>query len=156
MTIRTATGGDLAAIRALYQQLDTHAVESQPQHFRRRERSDEYLLGLIEDENSDFLLAELEGEIVGFSQISFRWTKDIPVLVPCKYAYINDFVMREGLRGQGIGGALMEASKAWGKARGGEYLRLSVLPDNLGAQRFYARHGMLPQMVTMEAKLSDR
>jgi len=156
MTIRTATDGDLAAIRALFWQLDTHAVESQPQHFCRGERSDEFLLGLIEDENSDFLLAELEGEIVGFSQISFKWTKDIPVLVPCKFAHINDLVVREGLRGQGIGGALMEASKDWARAREAEYLRLSVLPDNWGAQRFYAGHGLLPQMVTMEARLSDR
>ena len=93
MTIRTATSDDLAAIRALFYQLDTHAVQSQPQHFRRAERPDEYLL------------------------------------------------------------RLMEASKAWGKARGAQYLRLSVLPDNLGAQRFYARHGLVPQMVTMEGAL---
>ncbi|MCL2300805.1 MAG: GNAT family N-acetyltransferase [Firmicutes bacterium] len=158
MTIRTAihSSGDLAAIRALYWQLDTHAVQSQPQHFRRGERSDEFLLGLIEGENSDFLLAELDGEIAGFSQVSLKWTSDIPVLVPCKFGYLNDFVVREDLRGQKIGTALMAASKAWARARGGEYLRLSVLPDNLGAQRFYARHGLLPQMLTMEAALSDK
>jgi len=156
MIIRPATnaGEDLSAIRALYWQLDTHAVASQPWHFQRGERSAEYLLGLIDDENSDFLLAELDSEIVGFSLIAMKEVKDIPVLVPGKYAYIMDFVVREDLRGKGIGGTLMEASKAWARARGGEFLRLSVLPDNLGAQRFYARHGLVPQMITLESKLS--
>ena len=158
MTIRPATsaGEDLAAIRALFWQLDTHAVASQPQHFQRGERSAAYLLGLIEGENSDFLLAEQDGEVIGFSLIFFKWSSDIPVLVPSKFAYIQDFVVREGLRGLGIGSALMEASKAWGRARGAQYLRLSVLPDNLRAQRFYARHGLDVQMVTMESALSDK
>jgi len=153
MTIRTATGEDLAAIRALFWQLDTHAIESQPWHYCRGERADEYLLGLIEDENADFLLAERNGEIVGFSQLSFKWTRDIPVLVPCKFAYIQDFVVREDLRGQGIGAALMEASKDWARARGAGYLRLGVLAGNLGAQRFYARHGLAPQAITMEGEI---
>jgi len=153
LSIRPATGEDLAIIRALFWQLDTHAIQSQPWHFCRGERTDEYLLSLIEDENSDFLLAELDGEAAGFSLLFFRWTKDIPVLVPCEFAYIQDFVVREDLRGQGIGAALMEASKAWARVRGAGYLRLSVLPDNLGAQRFYARHGLAPQMITMEGEI---
>ena len=153
MNIRPATGKDLAAIRALFWQLDTHAIESQPQHFQRGERTDEYLLELIEDEHSDFLLVELDGEIVGFSLLFFKWTKDISLLVPCKYAYIQDFVVREDLRGQSLGGQLMEASKDWARTRGAGYLRLSVLPDNLGAQRFYARHGLVPQMITMEGEI---
>ena len=153
MTIRSAIGEDLAVIRALFWQLDTHAIESQPQHFRRGERTDEYLLSLIEDENSDFLLVELDGEAVGFSLLFFKWTKDISLLVPCKFAYIQDFIVREDLRGQGIGTALMEASMDWARARSAGYLRLSVLPDNLGAQRFYARLGLVPQMITMEVEI---
>ena len=153
MTIRPAAGTDLAVIRALFFQLDTHAVLSQPQHFQRGERADSYLMELINGEDSDFLLAEREGEVVGFSLLFAKETKDIPVLVPCKYAYIQDFVVREDCRGQGVGARLMDASKEWAARRGAQYLRLSVLPDNVGAQRFYARHGLAPEMITMECGL---
>ena len=148
-----AAASQVPAIRALFRQLDSHAVQSQPQHFRRGDRTEEYLLGLIDGEDSDFLLAELEGETVGFSLLFMKEVKDIPVLVPGKYAYIQDFVVREDCRGRGIGTRLMEASKEWARQRGALYLRLSVLPDNTDAQRFYARHGLAVQMVSMECGL---
>ena len=153
MDIRPAVKKDIASIHALFWQLDTHAVQSQPQHFQRGERSNEYLLGLINGENSDFLLAEDGGEIIGFSLLFEKTISDIPVLVPGKIGYIQDFVVREDCRGRGVGTRLMEASKEWAARRGAQYLRLSVLPDNTGAQRFYARHGLAMQMLTMESEL---
>jgi len=139
MIIRVATLDDLDAIKELFQELDTDAINSQPEHFQRGERTTDYLSGIINDDISVFLLAE---EIKGLS-----------LLVPCKYAYLQDFIVKENFRNKGIGSQLLIESKKWAKIHGMEYLRLSVLPNNKNAQRFYARHGLSEQMITMECPL---
>lgn len=153
MQIRKAGPLDIKAIRALFWDLDSGAIAWQPEHFQQGERDCAYMTGLIEDEMSDFLLAVAGDQVLGFSLLLQKKTADLSLLVPCSFAYIQDFVVREGYRGQGIGSALMDASKAWAKERGLSYLRLSVLPQNEGAQRFYARHGLHVQMISMEYPL---
>jgi ribosomal protein S18 acetylase RimI-like enzyme len=153
MIIRKATVDDIESINKLFYELDTGAIEMQPEHFKRGSRSFEYLSGLIEDEKSDFLLAVVDNDIIGFSLLFSKETADISLLVPCKYAYIQDFVVAEKYRNKGIGSVLMEESKRWAKERRMDYLRLSVIPANKDAQRFYARHGLTEQMITMEYSL---
>ncbi len=45
------------------------------------------------------------------------------------------------LRGQGLGGALLEAAMAEAARRGAAAMFLEVSADNHGAQRLYERHG---------------
>ncbi len=153
MKIREATKQDIEPVQALFTQLDTHAITSQPEHFRPAKRSEEYLLEIINGENSDFLLVEQNGQVIAFASISIKDTPDVPVLIPFRYTYIMDFVVREDWRNQGIGGRLMESIKIWAQERGATRLRLGVLPDNLGAQHFYVENGFYPQMITMEATI---
>ena len=155
MIIRKATVEDIDSINRLFYELDTGAIDMQPEHFQRGSRSIEYLSGLIEDEKSDFLIAIHDDEVVGFSLLFTKETANISLLVPCKYAYIQDFVVAEKQRNKGIGTVLMDESKRWASERQMDYLRLSVIPANKDAQRFYARHGFIEQMVTMECPLHD-
>ena len=122
-------------------------------HFQRGERTFEYLAGIINDEKSDFLVSEINSEIVGFSLIYEKEVKGLSLLVPCKYTYIQDFIVKRKYRNQGIGSKLIDKSKEWAKNHKSEYLRLSVLPDNKDAQHFYTRHGLYEQMITMECSL---
>ncbi len=151
--VRPATIWDISAVVDLFWELDTGAIASQPEHFQRGERSVEYLSGIINGEKSDFLVADEGGEIVGFSLLYEKEVKGLSLLVPCRYAYIQDFVVKGSCRNRGIGSQLMTESKSWAKRRGLDYLRLSVLPDNVDAQRFYRRHGLCEQMISMECKL---
>jgi len=155
MTIRKAAVGDIDSINRLFYELDTGAIDMQPEHFQRGSRSFEYLSGLIEDEKSDFLLVVIDDEVIGFSLLFTKETANISLLVPCKYAYIQDFVIVENQRNKGIGTILMDESKRWARERHMDYLRLSVIPANKDAQRFYARHGLIEQMITMECSLHD-
>jgi ribosomal protein S18 acetylase RimI-like enzyme len=153
ITTRSATPDDFADIRRLFYALDTGAIESQPEHFQRGERGDEYLCEITRSGKSDFILAIYHGEVVGFSLIYIKEVKGLSLLVPCAYAYIQDFVVAENHRNKGVGAKLLEESKRWGKARGAQYLRLSVLPDNEAGRRFYLRNGLDQQMITMECSL---
>jgi len=151
--IRKAEVKDIEAINALFYELDTDAINMQPQHFKRGTRPAEYLAGLITGENSEFLLAAVGENVIGFSLLFEKKTPDIDLLVPCKFGYIQDFVVSKDYRGMGVGSLLMEMSKKWAKDRGLAYIRLSVLPENKDAQRFYARHGLNMQMFSMEGVL---
>lgn len=153
MNIRRATKNDLVEINKLFLELDQHGAKAQPAHFKIGERTEEYLLGIINSDNSDFLLAILENTIVGFSLVFEKEVKGISSLVPCTYAYLQDFIVKEEYRNRGIGTKLFEASKQWAKDRHMEYFRLTVLPTNESGIRFYKRHGLMGYMLTMECPL---
>ncbi len=155
MIIRKAAIDDIDVINKLFYELDSDAINMQPEHFQRGSRSFDYLFGLINGEKTEFLLAVIDKDIIGFSLIFEKVTPNINLLVPCKYAYIQDFIVSANYRNKGVGTKLMDESKLWAKNRGMDYLRLSVLPDNKDAQRFYSRHGLCEQMITMECVIRD-
>jgi ribosomal protein S18 acetylase RimI-like enzyme len=153
MDIRKAAANDIPEINQLFWELDTDAIKYQPEHFQRSDRTEDYLMEIIKSEKSDFLVAILDNEILGFSLLYEKEVKGLSLLIPCKYAYIQDFIVKEKYRNRGIGTQLFEASKQWAKERNMEYLRLSVFPTNDSGIRFYKRHGLLKQMLTMECSL---
>ncbi len=150
MNIRQATAGDIAAIVKLFWELDTGSIREQPEHFQRGERTHDYLTAIINGEKSDFLLATLDEQVIGFALLYEREVKGLSLLVPCTYAYVQDFVVAQAHRNRGVGSLLLAASKQWASAHGLDYLRLAVLPQNMDARRFYARNGLYEQMITME------
>lgn len=153
MDIRKAVANDIPEINQLFWELDTDAIKYQPEHFQRSERTEDYLVEIIESQKSDFLVAVLYNEVVGFSLLYEKEVKGLSLLIPCKYAYLQDFIVKEKYRNRGIGTQLLEASRQWAKERGMEYLRLSVFPANDSSIRFYKNHGLLEQMLTMECSL---
>lgn len=153
MIIRSATEKDIEAIKQLFWELDTDAIKHQPEHFQRGDRNDESLMEMINGPKSQFLLAELHDEVVGFSLLFEKETNGPSLLIPCRYAYMQDFIVKEIHRNCGIGTRLFEASKQWAKDRGLDYLRLSVFPSNDNGIRFYKRQGLQEQMVSMECHL---
>jgi ribosomal protein S18 acetylase RimI-like enzyme len=151
--IRRATKLDIEDIIKLFLLLDKDGSKYQPEHFNIGERTNEYLLEIINIPISDFLLFILDNKIIGFSLLYQKETKGLSFLIPCKYAYLQDFVVKEEYRNHGYGTQLFEASKQWAKDNGMDYLRLSVFPSNDSGIRFYKRHGLIDQMLTMECPL---
>lgn len=153
MVIRKAAKDDIDAIKKLYWLLDTDAVNFQPEHFVRAERSEDFILSIIENDKSDFLTIEEDNEVIGFSFIKQNETASISCLKKQQYAYIQDFVIAEAYRDRGYGSKLLEASKDWSRQRGLEFLKLSVFPQNEKGITFYERHGLKETMRTMECDL---
>lgn len=154
MKFRQATTNDFEVIKNLFWELDSSSIEQQPEHFQRGERSKEYLNEIIDNENSDFLLCIIDKKIIGFSLIFIKEVKGLSLLIPCTYAYIQDFIITESFRNNGYGSLLMNVSKEWGKNHGADYLRLSVIPKNKSGIRFYNKNGLSEQMITMECEIN--
>lgn len=151
--IRKATENDLDSINQLFYELDTCSIEQQPEHFQRGERTKAYLCDIVNGKNTVFLLGVADNRIIGFSLLYLKEVNGPNLLVPCRYAYIQDFIVTKEYRNRGLGKQLMDASKEWAKINGAEYLRLSVIPKNVDGLRFYFKNGLSEQMITMECRL---
>lgn len=156
MEIRCAAITDIDRIKELFWELDSDAIKAQPEHFQRGERTVEYLSDLINDVKSDFLLAIMDSNVIGFSLLFEKEVKGMSLLTPCKYTYIQDFIITKIYRNKGYGTKLLEASKQWAEDHDSEYLRLSVIPNNSDAILFYEHNGMAEQMITMECPLNKK
>jgi GNAT superfamily N-acetyltransferase len=77
--------------------------------------------------------AWLDGGLVGFATLywSHSSTRAADVVL------MNDLFVREGVRGGGVGRALIEASLEEARRRGAELLEWYTAPDNAVAQRLY-------------------
>ena len=76
---------------------------------------------------AESLLADLDGRIIGVVVADDDWIEDLWVAEDC--------------RGQGVGSRLLAAGERQIAGRGHEQGYLRVVAENLGARRFYARHG---------------
>jgi GNAT superfamily N-acetyltransferase len=76
---------------------------------------------------AESLLADLDGRIIGVMVADDDWIADLWVAEDC--------------RDQGVGGLLLAAGERHIAGRGHEQGYLRVVAENLGARRFYARHG---------------
>lgn len=153
MKIRPATKADLHSIKDLYLVLDADAVHYQPRSFAFAERPDDFVLGIIDGEKSDFLVAELEGRVVGFALLQEKETPNLSCLRKLRFVYVLDLVISKECRSKGFGEALMQAAKGWGRERRLDLLRLSVFEDNRRGIRFYEKLGLNATMRTMECEL---
>ena len=153
MHIRVANRKDIEQLRRLYLELETDGVKYQPEHFRIGYRSDDFFQSIYENENQDILVADSEGTVVGFSHVMILKPKNIACLKPQTAVYIQDLDVIESERNKGIGTLLIKASKEYGKARGADFMRTQVFPQNTDGIRFYERNGFCEMMKTMERQI---
>lgn len=99
-----------------------------------RERLEEIMLSPYHD----ILLAVDDDTVVGMVVVS------IVMMTTRKNVYMEDLVVDEERRGEGIGGDLLEAVKDWGRAKGCQRLEFtSTSRENKeNAIKFYEAHGI--------------
>lgn len=96
------------------------------------------------------LLAEEEGEAVGLLSYSIRFD----LFHAANSCLIDELVVAEGHRGQGIGGALLDEVIRRAAAAGCVEVSVTTMPDNEEAQRLYRSHGLVEEAVFLEMHLS--
>lgn len=76
-----------------------------------------------------------------------------PVVVPRRYAYIDDICILPDYRHMGVGKALYEALAARIRPMGITKVELKVWAFNESARGFYEAMGMKPQNIIMEGRV---
>ena len=129
--IRKATTDDLKALRELYLALEEDGVRYQPEHFVIGERTDEFFQSVFDGENQDILVADIDGEALGFVHVVILQQKKVSCLKPQSVVYMQDLCVREDMRNNGIGALLVRAAKDYGKEHGVDFIRTQVFPGNV-------------------------
>ena len=152
MIIRRATRADKPFLDRLYTELEHDAVMYQPEHFVMSEVSrltDE----MFDSDAQTILVAEENGEVIGFAHVMLLRAKAISCLKPQTGVYIQDMVVTSGCRSRGTGTLLMDAVKEYGKDNYADFVRTQVFPMNEQGMRFYVKNGFSEKMITIEFPL---
>ena len=149
--IRPASLADRDALVPLFCELNRHHAAIQPDYFREAEGIAP-ALRLMEDGREDIVLlvAQREGELVGFVVARVHDTPDDPLLVKRRRAQVEDMLVTSSARRQGVGRALVQAAVEWSRGRGASRVLLTVWQDNGGAEAFYRDLGFTPLNRVME------
>jgi GNAT superfamily N-acetyltransferase len=95
-----------------------------------------WLAALGETPRQAAFVAEVNGEVVGWIEVSLerRLQSDV-------FGLIGGLVVRDGLRGAGIGKGLCERAESWTREQGAARIRVTSRSTREGAHRFYLRDG---------------
>ncbi len=141
MKIRPATADDATAAVGLMAQLNEFGHGQVDAGVEDRFRA---MLNL--PQHAIFVAQHDRGQIVGLLTASHRWT--LWHIGPC--ALIDELVVDEGARGQGVGRALIQAAIEWARAQACSEVEVSTEMDNTAAQAFYRRLGFESEALLLE------
>ena len=96
-----------------------------------------YLHERMERGESTILVAEGDGQLLGFCQLYPTWCS----VAAARIFVLYDLFVDEGVRRAGVGRALMLAAQAFGRAAGAVRLDLSTARSNARAQALYESLG---------------
>ncbi|HKO36884.1 MAG TPA: GNAT family N-acetyltransferase [Solirubrobacterales bacterium] len=88
---------------------------------------------LAPSEDGLLIGARGDGRLTGYACLYWHFSST----EACESVLMNDLYVDEGVRGQGVGRALIEASVEVARERGVPFVEWSTAPDNRTAQRLY-------------------
>jgi len=125
VTLRLADLDDAFAIADLYTAARIAAVPRMPPALHTNAEDRAWTADRLGEPDRQIWLAEADGELVGFASCTPTW--------------LDGLYVAPGRVGQGLGTLLLDVVKATHP----EGFGLWVFESNLGARRFYARHGLV-------------
>ena len=131
--VRAARAGEEAAIVPLYEWLFA-PPGSRPAAWDER-RAAVALRQTIDSHDACVLVAEHDGALVGFC----TGYQDLHSVRFGYRAWVEDLAVAPDRRSEGVGKALLDAAKAWGRERGATHLELDSAEARADAHRFYER-----------------
>jgi GNAT superfamily N-acetyltransferase len=155
-TIRRYREDDEAACRACIVELQEAERRIDVRLRAGEEMADEYLrqmharcracAGVI-------FVAELDRNVVGLAMVLARVPFEGLDEPPGECAVIAELVVREGVRRNGLGSALLHEAEEYAREAGADELRIGVLSGNDAARRVYVRQGFAPYLETLSKTL---
>ena len=109
------------------------------------------LLELIRSPESEVVVAEVDGQLVGSGYAQIR--KAELFVKHTHFAYLGFMYVRPAFRGKGINQSLLEALIGWSKTKGISEIRLDVYDENIVAKNAYLKAGFKPIMLTMRRSI---
>jgi GNAT superfamily N-acetyltransferase len=148
LAIRAATPDDEAAVLALVEELFA-PPGSRPSDYTPA-RGAEGFRDAVGAADADVLLAVADGAVLGFASVY----ADIRSIRFGPRCWVEDLVVTAPARSAGVGGRLLDAASAWGRARGCTHLELDSAPARRDAHRFYLAQGLAQTALGFSRRLA--
>lgn len=110
----------------------------------------ERVLKMMEDPEQDVLVAEENGQLLGFAMVEYIKREETNSMYAVHEAHIVEIGVDETSQAKGIGTALIQAVKDAAKVRGCRSVQLDVWEFNKSALRFYEKLGFVTLRRKME------
>lgn len=120
------------------------------------EIADDYIVEMLQrcrQCDGEVLVADADGEIVGYVTILNRVQSDDLDDGDIEFGLVADLVVRKAFRGRGLGRELMAAAEASARQNDVRWLRISVMAANRGARQMYETMGFSEIYVELEKDL---
>jgi len=154
--VRRAGRRDLEAIQSLWERLRELQVKADsrlvPAAAAERLVA-EHREVVLADPNTSFLIAEEQGEVLGFLHAQIE--QGDPIYALERYGTIVDLFVLESRRREGIGQQLLQSCLEWFRSLNLQEYRVSTPVHTPEAQRFLEKQGALPLFVVQAAPLGD-
>lgn len=154
--IRHATEEDYEAACVLYHTVDTYHATVYPEIFQKTngpERPRERFLEKLTSPEMAVFVAERNGKLCGLADVQEEASPPYPMFIPYRIARIDNLVVAEPYRRQGIARALLAEVRVWAEERGLASIQLSVYSKNADALACYEDAGFNPLLVKLKLKL---
>lgn len=106
---------------------------------------------LIESDNSELLVLEMDGRLVGCGYAQIRPAKTY--LRYKAYAHLGFMFVLPAYRGRGLNQQLIEGLMGWVKSKGVKEVRLEVYTENHAAVRAYEKAGFKQILTEMRYEI---
>ena len=154
--IRQATPGDEQRVAEFAIRLFDQHVEYDPERFStfaNVEGAARFYRSRFETPDSAVLVAEVDGEVVGFAYLERDELNYAELLRDG--AWMHDIYVDESARTTGLGKDLIKAAAEAAKRMGAKKLLLTVAAKNAIAQQVFEKAGFRRTMVEMTLNLTD-
>jgi ribosomal protein S18 acetylase RimI-like enzyme len=156
VTIRPAVRADWAAIEEIVREVDALHRAGEPEVIGpspEPARPTSYVEDPPSDPDSALLVAERGGQVVGLVRVVIR--ERPPMFIARRVAVVEELVVLERVRGQGIGRQLMKAAEELARQRGATEVWLDVWSFNDEAFGFYEHLGYREVIRRLRLPLED-
>jgi len=144
--VRQATADDAKALTDLAYETFWDAFHDHPKNaphdladYMTWAFTEEQLLKELSDQNSVFLVAEINGEMAGYAKLIFESTE--PDIVGERPIELSRLYSHQKFLGKGVGQTLMDACFTHARQSGRRVMWLGVWEYNPRARRFYEKNG---------------
>ncbi len=147
MKIEVAETSDIPALCDLLESLFNQEVEFKPD----RDLQIKGLKSVIENDDVGDILVVRENKNI-LAMVNILYT--VSTALGARVGILEDMVVSSEGRGSGIGSRLLESALEFAKEKGCQRITLLTDHDNVGAHRFYQKHGFsLSTMVAFRKSL---
>ena len=148
--VREATQHDIDRVVELWGEMVDFHARYDPRYLRKDGSEDgfaEHLRGHLDDADYLLLVAEIDGEVVGF--LNGELLEYPPCFEHRSHGFIDSLAVSPECQRGGLGTALLDKGMAWFSAKGVSTVEGKVLLSNPQAMGFWQKTGFEPYMQTI-------